>query len=217
MKAVSIADGISSPVWTLPYIIGRNNPGVYDPRPESKRDDPAARQTFIDVPETAYFAEAVNWAVENGIAAGTSDNTFSPESDCTRAQIVTFLWRAFGSPKSGKTPEVFPDIDADAYYADAVAWAVENGITAGTSDTTFSPNDICTRAQAVIFLWRAAGCPAASVGSPFADVEADAYYADAVAWALESGITSGTSETTFSPEQECTRAQIITFLWRSMK
>ena len=170
---------------------------------------------FADVPASAYYADAVKWAVEQGITSGTSTNTFSPDMSCTRAQIVTFLWRANGSPKAdGANP--FTDVSADAYYYDAVLWAVKEGITSGTSATTFAPDMTVTRGQTVTFLYRAAGAPAVSGGS-FADVAADAYYADAVAWAVKEGITSGTGATTFSPDAACTRGQIVTFMYRGVQ
>lgn len=169
---------------------------------------------FVDVAESAYYYDAVLWAVENGITGGTSATTFSPNQACTRAQAMTFLWRAAGSPAPKTTSNPFTDVSSSAYYYDAVLWAVENGITAGTSATTFSPNNTCTRGQIMTFLWRADGSPASS-GSSFADVSADAYYADAVAWAVAESITAGTSATTFGPGQSCTRAQIMTFLYRA--
>lgn len=170
---------------------------------------------FADVPASAYYADAVAWAVEQGITSGTSATTFSPNMSCTRAQIVTFLWRANGSPKAdGANP--FADVSADAYYYDAVLWAVEKGITSGTSATTFSPDATVTRGQTVTFLYRAAGAPAVSGGS-FADVAADAYYADAVSWAVKEGITSGTGVNSFSPDAPCTRGQIVTFMYRGVQ
>ena len=170
---------------------------------------------FADVPASAYYADAVAWAVEQGITSGTSATTFSPDMSCTRAQIVTFLWRANGSPKAdGANP--FTDVSADAYYYDAVLWAVKEGITSGTSAATFSPDATVTRGQTVTFLYRAAGAPAVTGGS-FADVAADAYYADAVAWAVKEGITSGTGGNSFSPDAPCTRGQIVTFLYRDAK
>ena len=174
-----------------------------------------AENPFTDVNDDAYYKDAVIWAVENGITKGISGTMFSPDAACTRAQAVTFLWRAAGSPspKSGAMP--FGDVAADAYYHDAVLWAVENGITKGTSDTTFSPDSKCTRAQIVTFLWRAQKSPAVASVNVFTDVAADAYYADAVNWAVVNGITSGTSAATFSPNADCTRAQIVTFLYRS--
>ena len=169
---------------------------------------------FTDVSDGSYYYDAVNWAVSNGITDGTSATTFSPDNICTRAQMVTFLWRAAGSPAPHSGSNPFVDVPADAYYYTAVLWAVEQGITTGTSVTTFSPDDTVTRSQTVTFLWRYSGSPEAG-GSSFADVEADAYYATAVAWAAGEGITSGTSATTFSPYDPCTRAQIVTFLYRA--
>ncbi len=172
---------------------------------------------FVDVPDGSYFEDAVDWSVENGITTGTDASHFSPNGICTRAQAVTFLWRAAGSPAPKSTAMPFADVPADSYFYSAVLWAVENGITTGTSATTFSPAANCTRAQIVTFLWRAAGSPAAEGGSPFADVPADAYYAGAVRWAVKKGITTGTSAATFSPDAHCTRAQIVTFIWRGAK
>ena len=169
---------------------------------------------FSDVAADAYYADAVQWAVENGVTSGTSATTFSPNAACTRAQAVTFLWRSAGSPESENRVMVFTDVAADAYYYDAVQWAVEQGITSGTSATTFSPNAKCTRAQIVTFLWRSEQSLAVDGASPFVDVAANAYYADAVQWAVEEGITAGTTATTFSPNDSCTRAQIVTFLYR---
>ena len=171
-------------------------------------------QTFADVPENAYYAPAVAWAVEKGVTEGTSATTFSPDAACTRAQIVTFLYRAAGSPAVKSTVNPFTDVTAGDYYYNAVLWAVENGITTGTSATTFSPNESCTRAQCVTFLYRAVGS-AATAKAGFTDVSADAYYAPAVDWAVEKGVTTGTSATTFSPDDACTRAQIVTFLYRA--
>ena len=170
---------------------------------------------FADVSTDAYYYEAVKWAAKKGITGGTGDGTFNPNGSCTRAHIVTFLWRAAGSPEPKSTVS-FADVPADSYYAKAVAWAVENGITLGTGDGTFSPNATCTRAQSVTFLYRALGTAPTTVNG-FTDVTADAFYADAVAWAVESGVTNGTSASTFSPNNGCTRAQIVTFLYRTMK
>ena len=170
---------------------------------------------FVDVPASAYYADAVKWAVEKGITTGTSATTFSPEASCTRAQMVTFLWRAAGSPAPKATTTAFTDLDKSAYYYDAVLWAVEQGITTGTSATTFSPNATVTRGQTVTFLYRFAGQPAVS-GSSFTDVNSSDYYAAAVQWAKEQGITSGTTATTFSPTSDCTRGQIVTFLYRQL-
>ena len=172
---------------------------------------------FVDVATGSYYEDAVDWAVENGITQGTDDTHFSPDGICTRAQAVTFLWRAAGSPEPETRAMPFADVPAGSYYYDAVLWAVENGITEGTSDTRFSPNATCTRAQIVAFLWRSEKSPAASSRNPFADVKSSAYYADAVLWAVKENITKGTTSTTFSPNADCTRAQIVTFLWRYKK
>ena len=172
---------------------------------------------FVDVATGSYYEDAVDWAVENGITKGTDDTHFSPDGICTRAQAVTFLWRAAGSPEPETRTMPFTDVPVGSYYYDAVLWAVENGITKGTSGTTFSPNDTCTRAQIVAFLWRSEKSPAASSRNPFADVKPGAYYLDAVLWAVESGITKGTTAMKFSPDADCTRAQIVTFLWRCKK
>lgn len=168
---------------------------------------------FADVATDAYYYDAVKWAVNKGITNGVSETLFGPDQACTRAQIVTFLWRAAGSPEP-KSGSSFADVAADAYYAKAVAWAVENGITKGTSETTFHPDEICTRAQGVTFLYRALGKLAAAQAG-FTDVAADSYYADAVNWAAENGVTKGISETLFGPDGSCTRAQIVTFLYRA--
>ena len=177
----------------------------------------ATIKIFVDVPAGSYYEDAVDWAVENGITKGTDDTHFSPDGICTRAQAVTFLWRAAGSPKPETRAMPFTDVPVGSYYYDAVLWAVENGITKGTSDTTFSPNMTCTRAQIVAFLWRSEKSPAAGTANPFADVKSTAYYADAVLWAVKENITKGTTNTTFSPDADCTRAQIVTFLWRCKK
>ena len=176
-------------------------------------EDNSILNFFYDVPNDAYYFDAVKWAAENGITSGVGDGLFAPDLACTRAQIVTFLWRAAGEPE----PESecgFTDVPADSYYAKAVAWAVENGITNGTGDGKFSPDDTCTRAQGVTFLWRAAGKPVGTAGG-FSDVPAGSYYAGAVAWAVENGITNGTGNGRFSPDAPCTRAQIVTFLYRA--
>ena len=175
------------------------------------------RSSFVDVPSGSYYEDAVDWAVANGITTGTDAAHFSPDGICTRAQAVTFLWRTAGRPAPESRTMPFTDVPADSYYYDAVLWAVENGITKGTSSTTFSPDDTCTRAQIVTFLWRSEQSPAAGSSNPFTDVSADAYYADAVLWAVKEAITTGTTRTTFSPDAECTRAQIVTFLWRCKK
>ncbi len=172
--------------------------------------------SFIDVQAGAYYADAVAWAVDNGITNGTSANTFSPDASCTRAQMVTFLWRAAGSPIPSSTANPFNDVKSDQYYMSAVQWAVEKGITTGTSANTFSPDATVSRGQTVTFLYRFAGSPEASGSSSFSDVPANQYYANAVKWAVDEGITNGTSANTFSPVNDCTRGQIVTFLYRDL-
>ena len=170
---------------------------------------------FVDVPSDQYFAAPVAWAASNGITTGTDSTHFSPNGMCTRAQVVTFLWRAAGAPRPSSSRNPFTDVPAGSYYYNAVLWAVENGITKGTSDTAFSPDASCTRAQVVTFLWRAAGSPSPkSTENPFGDVSSGTYYYDAVLWAVENNITNGTSDTVFSPDGVCTRAQVVTFLYR---
>ena len=176
-------------------------------------EDNSVLNFFYDVPNGAYFYEAVKWAVDKGVTNGLSDTMFGPYESCTRAQIVTFLWRAAGSPEP-KTASSFTDVPASAYYAKAVAWAVENGITNGMTETTFAPDATCTRGQSVTFLYRALK-GTASATSSFVDVSANAFYADAVGWAVSGKVTDGTSSTTFSPDDNCTRGQIVTFLYRA--
>lgn len=173
-----------------------------------------ARVHFRDVPSGAYYGDAVNWAVANGITNGMTADLFDPNGICTRAQAVTFLWRAAGSPAPKSSTMPFTDVPSGSYFYHAVLWAVENGITKGTSDTTFSPNATCSRAQIVTFLWRSQSSPVAGSSNPFTDVKPDAYYADAVLWAVKEGATKGTSDITFSPSDNCTRAQIVTFIYR---
>ena len=174
---------------------------------------------FVDVFSGDYYYDAVLWAAENGITGGVDDTHFAPNAPCTRAQIVTFLWRAAGSPEP-KNLSSLSDVSADAYYAKAVAWALENGITTGTGDTTFSPDATCTRAQAMTFIYRSEQAQGGGMQgawmfqNPFSDVDLENYYGEAVMWAVANGITNGTSDTTFSPNNDCTRAQIVTFLYR---
>lgn len=175
-----------------------------------------AATDFDDVPDDGYYKDAVDWAVDRGITVGASAMKFDPNGICTRAQAVTFLWRALGKPAAKNTVMSFTDVAADAYYADAVLWAVENKIVLGVSETKFDPDGICTRAQIVTLLWRTAESPTADSANPFTDVAADAYYADAVLWAVGKEITVGTSSTTFSPNRICTRAEIVTFLYRTL-
>ena len=187
-----------------------------DPAPAEDVTPAAPATSFVDVRSGEYYEEAVAWAVEKGITTGTSATTFAPNDSCTRAQAVTFLWRAAGSPKPKSTEMPFQDVADGAYYSDAILWAVENGITAGTSAGTFAPNAPCTRAQIVTFLWRSQKSPAAETANPFVDVSVEAYSHDAVLWAVEEGVTAGTTATTFSPNNNCTRAQIVTFLYRAL-
>ena len=170
---------------------------------------------FVDVSKDSYYVDAVLWALEKGITTGLTATTFGPDQSCTRAQMATFLWRAMGSPQPRGNRNPFTDVPADAYYAKAVQWAYEQKITGGTSATTFSPNDVCSRAQMATFLWRTTGSPAPINNvNPFVDVSADTYYAKAVQWACTTGITNGTGSATFSPDATCTRGQMVTFLWR---
>ncbi|MBQ8600829.1 MAG: S-layer homology domain-containing protein [Clostridia bacterium] len=171
---------------------------------------------FTDVKAEDYFYEPVLWAVENKITTGTTDTTFGPTEVCERGQIVTFLWRAAGSPTPTASEMTFTDVAKDAYYYDAVLWAVENKITTGTTATTFGPTEVCERGQIVTFLWRAFGCPEPKTTEmPFTDVAKDAYYYNAVLWAVENKITTGTTATTFGPTEVCERGQIVTFLYRA--
>ena len=195
---------------TLTVSRRHSSPPSTTPDPEPTPDD---SNSFSDVPANAYFADAVKWAVDKGITNGLSDTMFGPYESCTRAQIVTFLWRAAGSPEP-KTASSFTDVPVSAYYAKAVAWAVENGITNGMTETTFAPDATCTRGQSVTFLYRALGKKVESSAN-FTDVKSDAFYADAVNWAVASDVTNGTSATTFSPNADCTRAEIVTFLYRA--
>ena len=182
-----------------------------------EKDAPISKHPFLDVPAGAYYEDAVVWAVGKGITSGTNATTFDPNGTCTRAQAVTFLWRAAGSPVPKTKLMPFPDVPVGSYYWNAVLWAIEQGITEGTSYLTFSPNDSCTRAQIVTFLWRSKGNPAVSGNAPFTDVAPDAYYAAAVTWAEKNGITGGIGNGLFGSNNTCTRAQIVTFLYRAMK
>lgn len=169
---------------------------------------------FTDVKESDYFYDAVKWAVEKSITSGTTATTFSPNDACTRAQMVAFLWRAAGSPEPTSKTNPFIDVTEDAYYYKALLWAIENGITKGTAETTFSPDAACTRGQMAAFLYRNAKSPAVTGSSAFTDVSSSDYYSDAVTWAAQTGVTKGTTETTFSPNAACTRAQMVSFLYR---
>ena len=185
----------------------------------TKHFNSPVRILFDDVqnPNLSYY-DAVYWAVDNGITTGTSATTFSPGSPCTRAQFVTFLWRAVGKPEPKSTKNPFTDVKSGLSYSKAVLWAYENGITTGTSDTTFSPGNPCTRAQVATFLWRAMGKPEPTIKTnPFTDVKSGLSYSKAVLWAYEKKIITGTSKTEFSPTKTCTRAQTVTFLYRTYK
>lgn len=191
--------------------IGGGGGGTVPPAPGGATQNP-----FVDVKQGDYYYDAVQWAVGKKITSGTSATTFTPDGICTRAQTVTFLWRSQGSPKAAGAENPFTDVSKDAYYYDAVLWAVAQGITNGTSATTFSPDATVTRGQTAAFLWRVAKQPQVDqTANPFADVTQDAYYYNAVLWAVAKEITNGTSSATFSPDQGCTRAQIVTFLWRT--
>jgi len=179
-------------------------------------DDNTMLNFFVDVPAGAYYYDAVLWAAEGGIVTGTDAVHFSPDASCTRAQAVTFLWRAAGSPEPTASEMTFTDVKADSYYYKAVLWAVENKITSGMSDTLFAPDATCSRSQIVTFLYRMQNSPESKAENPFTDVKADAYYANAVLWAVENGVTTGASATTFDPAGDCTRGQIVTFLYRCL-
>jgi hypothetical protein len=194
---------------------------VADPEEPDEDEEPGDEEpgeeevtVFTDVDEDAYYAEAVAWAVANEITKGTSETTFSPDDDCTRAQVVTFLWRYAGKPEPTTTENPFTDVEEGTDYYKAILWAYENGITTGTSETTFSPDETCTRAQVVTFLWRYEGELTYEEAETFTDVAEDAYYAKAVAWAVHEWITNGTGDGQFSPDDTCSRGQVVTFLYR---
>ena len=192
---------------------------------DTPADDPADRPSdelsdvtpFTDVQSSDYFFDPVKWAVQNQITSGTTSTTFSPDENCSRAQMVTFLWRAAGSPEPASADNPFTDVKEDAYYYKAVLWAAEQGITTGTTATTFSPDATVSRAQSVTFLWRIAGSEKVTADNPFTDVNSNAYYSEAVDWAVKDGITTGKTATSFAPEDACTRAQIVTFLYRDFE
>ena len=179
-------------------------------------DDNTMLNFFTDVHAEDYYYDAVLWAAQEGVTGGTNGTLFAPNAGCTRAQAVTFLWRAAGSPEP-KTLSSFADVPADAYYAKAAAWAVENNVAKGVSETAFAPDTNCTRAQIVTFLWRAQQSPASGGENPFTDVPAAAYYYNAVLWAVENDVAKGVSETAFAPNDNCTRAQIVTMIYRCRK
>lgn len=196
----------------LEVLTDKDGDGEYETplEPSEPSEEPLS---FTDVPQDAYFYKAVRWAVSQGITSGTSATTFSPSQFCTRGQIVTFLWNAAGRPEPKSFANPFADVKQGSYYYKAALWAVENKITSGTSADRFSPNRPCTRAQAMTFLWCAAGRPEGAGGSAFTDVPSGSYYEKAVDWAVANKISSGTSASTFGPQKTCTRAQIVTFLY----
>ena len=230
-KAGATENGItySTAEYTIVTIVKDNGDGTYTfTMPASKVTVTAAfaekkaepivpEKLFADVSADDYYYEAVKWASENGVTGGIGENLFGANLPCTRAQIVTFLWRAAGSPEPKATTTSFTDVAAGSYYEKAVLWAVENGIVKGTTETTFSPYDVCSRAQIVTFLWRSEKSPDASGTNTFEDVQSGAYYSVAVLWALDEGITKGYTATQFVPNGVCNRAQIATFIFRSMK
>lgn len=187
---------------------------AFEALPEQSTEEPEPPTGFKDVYSSDYYYQPVLWAVENEITAGTSATTFSPNQNCTRAQAMTFLWRAEGCPEPRSTSNPFVDVKPDAYYYKAVLWAVENKVTAGVSATQFAPDEECTRGQIMTFIHRAAGSPSVSGSNPFRDVKTSDYFYRPVLWAVRNEITAGTSITTFSPNQACTRGQIVTFLYR---
>ncbi len=199
-------------------LTGQSDDGRRTPsKPKKKPEEPQPQSPsnpFIDVDANKYYYDAVLWAYENGITSGLTAYTFGPNVSCSRAQVVTFLWRAAGCPSPSLSTCAFTDVESGSYYEQAVLWAVEKGITTGTSATTFSPDDTVTRSQVVTFLYRTVGAKTVATSLAFGDVDPDKYYADAVAWAVEEGITTGTSANTFSPDDDCTRGQIVTFLYR---
>lgn len=180
------------------------------------KDEALQPSVFTDVKEGAYYVDTVNWAVDKKVTSGKTETTFAPNDSCTRAQAVTFLWRAAGSLEPTASEMTFTDVKADSYYDKAVLWAVENKITSGMSDTLFAPDATCSRSQIVTFLYRMQNSPESKAENPFTDVKADAYYANAVLWAVENGVTTGASATTFDPAGDCTRGQIVTFLYRCL-
>ena len=212
LSALTIRNGSS----TVPYSsLGNGRYSFVMPEGGVTVSAVFTRIRFTDVPAGEWYYNAVYWAVENGVTDGTSDTLFSPGRDVTRAEMVTFLWRAAGCPEPTTTVNPFEDVSSSAYYYDAVLWAVENGITDGVSDTEFDPTGECTRAQMVTFLWRAENEPDVGTSNPFEDVDEEEYYYEAILWAAANGITDGMTDTTFVPDGNCTRAQAVTFLYRA--
>ena len=209
------APGTEDPTTDDPTtdVPGTEEQDLDDPDAPAGEDEPAAI-AFNDVPISAYYYDAVAWAVANGVTGGTSVNTFSPDASCTRAQLVTFLWRVAGCTQT-TAENSFADVKSKDYYNDAVTWAVAKGITKGVSADKFALDAAVTRAQTVTLMWCAAGSPNAAAAPAFNDVKAGAYYTDAVAWAVEQGITKGMTKTAFAPEAPCARGQIVCFLYRN--
>lgn len=201
---------------TTPATLSRGGIKTYTCTSCSTTKTEAIPATFTDIEADSYYENAVIWAYENNVTTGATANTFAPLANCTRAQVVTFLWRAFGSPEPQTTDNPFVDVTSDRYYYKAVLWALENGITNGTTLTTFGPDQPCTRAHVVTFLWRSEGKPTSETTQTFTDVESAQYYYDAVAWAVDNGITNGVGNGKFAPDTPCSRAQIVTFLFRDL-
>lgn len=209
---LAIAFVLTSPIIQLGESSAESKPVSVD----SEEID-EVKISFTDVAETDYFYEPVRWAVANGITDGTSDTTFSPKDPCTRGQVVTFLWKAMGSPEPGSKDNPFTDVADDAYYTKAILWATEQEITSGTTETTFSPEDTCSRADVMTFLWAAEEKPSpVKKSSDFTDVAESDYYRDPILWASENKITDGAADTLFGAKDQCTRAQVMTFLWKTM-
>ena len=212
IKIHEVSDGHET-VTTYEYI---KNPAYETPGTPAPGGQENPSGQFSDVPSGAYYFNAIQWAVDQKITTGTTPTTFNPDDSCTRAQAVTFLWRAAGSPAPSSNMGNFVDVSSGQYYTEAISWAVENGIVRGTTDTTFNPNGICDRAQIVTMLYRLAGNKPASAEVNFTDVPAGQYFYAPVQWAVAENLTNGTTPTTFNPEGICTRAQIVTFLYRYM-
>lgn len=175
---------------------------------------PGTPMTFEDVEDSDYYYDSVRWAVEHGITEGTSNTTFAPKDFCSRGQVITFLWKALGSPEPLHSTNPFTDVPSDAYYTKAILWASENGIASGTTDSTFSPEAPCSRAQVMTFLWKMKGQPdPESTESPFPDVTSSDYFYQPVLWASEENITTGLIDSRFGAQDQCNRAQVVTFLW----
>lgn len=218
MPAVLVEYGFMDSVVDAPIILTEDfarKAGIATARAIAAEAGLTRKEGFCDVPENAWYAAAVNWGIEYGVVNGLDCYHFGPDEVCTRAQAVTMLWRLYGSPEPEGVYIPFADVHPTAFYATAIQWAVDKGITKGTGEKTFSPDDPCTRGQIVTFLWRAEGSPAAiHYAEPFEDVTDENYFAGAVAWAVAEGITNGVSSDRFAPSEPCTRAQLVTFLYR---